>query len=252
MTVRRIEAQVEATSLRHVRIFRDDLIAIARALLEVGPLVGSCGDLQFDDPTDFERMAGQLPEHLPALTMVAVAPDRGGQPEASRVEIVLSPDMARVTLTEPVTLTLGVRDRVMRIAAHGERRVINVLGSSGAMRRYLGWLALAFLVWWVIELPTAAAHLVHNVGLLLSHGRIPSGKSILLLIGLIIAVSLLLVGASRLPGTSSSAVVINVPRASRPSFWVRKRDDIKIAIVSLVAGGVVGYFVNVLTSGSRR
>jgi len=32
----------------------------------------------------------------------------------------------------------------------------------------LKWLALAFLVWWIIQEPTNAAHLVHNIGTLLS------------------------------------------------------------------------------------
>jgi hypothetical protein len=32
----------------------------------------------------------------------------------------------------------------------------------------LGWLALAFVVWWVIERPTAAAHVVHNIGAFLT------------------------------------------------------------------------------------
>jgi hypothetical protein len=27
-----------------------------------------------------------------------------------------------------------------------------------------GWLALAFVLWWVIEAPTGAEHLVHNTG----------------------------------------------------------------------------------------
>ena len=31
-----------------------------------------------------------------------------------------------------------------------------------------GWAAIAFIVWWVIEQPTAAAHLVHNIGTFLS------------------------------------------------------------------------------------
>lgn len=34
--------------------------------------------------------------------------------------------------------------------------------------RILGWLALAFIVWWVIQEPLSAAHLVHNIGALLS------------------------------------------------------------------------------------
>ncbi|MGH3419462.1 MAG: hypothetical protein ACRDOD_07715 [Streptosporangiaceae bacterium] len=31
-----------------------------------------------------------------------------------------------------------------------------------------GYAAIAFVVWWVIEQPTAAAHLVHNIGTFLS------------------------------------------------------------------------------------
>ena len=36
------------------------------------------------------------------------------------------------------------------------------------IKTILGWLALAFVVWWVIVQPTAAAHLVHNIGAFLS------------------------------------------------------------------------------------
>jgi hypothetical protein len=28
----------------------------------------------------------------------------------------------------------------------------------------LKWLAIAFVIWWVIQEPTNAAHLVHNIG----------------------------------------------------------------------------------------
>jgi len=31
-----------------------------------------------------------------------------------------------------------------------------------------GWLALALVIWWVIESPTSAAHVVHNIGTFLS------------------------------------------------------------------------------------
>jgi len=36
------------------------------------------------------------------------------------------------------------------------------------LKQLLGWLAVAFLIWWVIELPTAAAHVIHNIGTFLS------------------------------------------------------------------------------------
>ena len=35
-------------------------------------------------------------------------------------------------------------------------------------RTVAGWAAVAFVVWWVIEQPAGAAHLVHNIGTYLS------------------------------------------------------------------------------------
>ena len=32
----------------------------------------------------------------------------------------------------------------------------------------LGYLVIAFIIWWVVQQPTSAAHLVHNIGTLLS------------------------------------------------------------------------------------
>ena len=36
------------------------------------------------------------------------------------------------------------------------------------LKTILGWLAVAFVVWWIIEQPTAAAHVVHNIGTFLT------------------------------------------------------------------------------------
>ena len=36
------------------------------------------------------------------------------------------------------------------------------------VKTILGWLALAFVVWWIIEQPTGAAHVVHNIGAFLT------------------------------------------------------------------------------------
>lgn len=32
------------------------------------------------------------------------------------------------------------------------------------LKSILGWLALAFVVWWIIEQPNGAAHVVTNIG----------------------------------------------------------------------------------------
>jgi hypothetical protein len=42
------------------------------------------------------------------------------------------------------------------------------VGGDVNIKTIAGWAALAFIVWWVIEQPTSAAHLVHNIGTFLS------------------------------------------------------------------------------------
>jgi len=42
------------------------------------------------------------------------------------------------------------------------------VGGDVDIKTILGWVAVAFVVWWVIEQPAAAAHLVHNIGAFLS------------------------------------------------------------------------------------
>ncbi len=37
-----------------------------------------------------------------------------------------------------------------------------------SLKTILGWLAVAFVVWFVIEQPDAAAHIVHNIGTFLT------------------------------------------------------------------------------------
>jgi ABC-type glucose/galactose transport system permease subunit len=36
------------------------------------------------------------------------------------------------------------------------------------LSKILTYAAIAFVIWWVIQQPTSAAHLVHNIGTLLS------------------------------------------------------------------------------------
>ena len=44
-----------------------------------------------------------------------------------------------------------------------------------SLKTILGWLAVAFIVWWIIEQPAAAAHVVHNIGAFLT--TVASGLS---------------------------------------------------------------------------
>jgi hypothetical protein len=38
------------------------------------------------------------------------------------------------------------------------------LGGDVNLKTILGWLAVAFVLWWIIEDPAGAAHVVRNIG----------------------------------------------------------------------------------------
>jgi hypothetical protein len=42
------------------------------------------------------------------------------------------------------------------------------MGGDVNLKTILGWTAVAFIVWWIIQQPTAAAHVVHNIGTFLT------------------------------------------------------------------------------------
>jgi hypothetical protein len=42
------------------------------------------------------------------------------------------------------------------------------VGVDVNIKTILGYLAIAFVVWWIIEQPSAAAHVVHNIGVFLT------------------------------------------------------------------------------------
>jgi len=42
------------------------------------------------------------------------------------------------------------------------------VGGDVSLKTIAGWAVVAFVIWWVIEQPTGAAHVVHNIGTFLS------------------------------------------------------------------------------------
>jgi hypothetical protein len=53
----------------------------------------------------------------------------------------------------------------------GSLTVRSGLGAQGGdvtFKTILGWAAVAFVLWWIIEEPGGAAHVVHNIGDFLS------------------------------------------------------------------------------------
>ncbi len=42
------------------------------------------------------------------------------------------------------------------------------MGGDVNLKTIAGWAVVAFLIWWVIQRPTDAAHVVHNIGTFLT------------------------------------------------------------------------------------
>jgi hypothetical protein len=42
------------------------------------------------------------------------------------------------------------------------------VGGDVNLKTILGWAVVAFLIWWIIEQPDGAAHVVHNIGTFLT------------------------------------------------------------------------------------
>jgi hypothetical protein len=49
-----------------------------------------------------------------------------------------------------------------------EQEVIKEQGYGISLKTILGWLAISFVIWWIIEQPAGAARLVHGIGSFLS------------------------------------------------------------------------------------
>jgi hypothetical protein len=61
----------------------------------------------------------------------------------------------------------GFRARIKGILAkNGDVRASREAAVN--LKTVLTWAAVAFVLWWVIQQPTSAAHLVHNIGSILT------------------------------------------------------------------------------------
>lgn len=115
MTLRRTQSRAETTHLGHLKLYRDDLIEIAKALAEVGTLAIGCGDWVMDDPMDFENP--DLPERLPDVAMT-------GTNGKTAVGVKLGEGEASVHLIEPTTFTEGTLSRILRLTKP-RRRIVS-------------------------------------------------------------------------------------------------------------------------------
>ncbi len=229
MPVRRTVAREEIYPLGALRLYREELEAIANAVAESSELLIESDDLEATSAGDF----AQLPERPEKLVIrgTRIDPDR-------RVVVTLTPGSASVELAEPDTLSAGILARIQAICAPCRRlRLRQVIDRSDGLRALVGVLG-----------PFGIAFGV--TGILVAESS--RHKTSILWIGnpLLIAVSFAvgIVGVSYLLFPRPPLVIIiNAPRAERPTYWQRTRDMWWVGIVTSLAGVIVGYLLGKFT-----
>ncbi|MFD0882975.1 hypothetical protein ACFQ08_00115 [Streptosporangium algeriense] len=106
VALRRTTYQSETYSLGTIRLYREDLHAIAKAAAELGPLRIETNGFVGDDPADFAA----LPAELTELRITAERANSG-----TEVAILFSRRNARIIVTESDTLASGIRVRIQEI-----------------------------------------------------------------------------------------------------------------------------------------
>lgn len=73
--------------------------------------------------------------------------------------------MARAVPAWMIPPSKPFRTRIKELARWSSLRFQEAAVKAGNIVK---WAIIAFLVWWIVQEPTNAAHLVHNIGTLLS------------------------------------------------------------------------------------
>ncbi|MBF8192440.1 hypothetical protein ITP53_43525 [Nonomuraea sp. K274] len=252
MAVRRTTLQTEVYKLGAIRLYREDLIAIAKAVAELGKLRIEADESIADHPDDFD----QLPGEITKLRIIAKKAD-------SKTEIVvrLTPDEATVTVTEPNTVANGIRIAIQdRCRPRLRLRLLhrrppatprseisvgwwtrNMALNIGAVSLLLAGLIGLVGVIYVALAPTPDATELANA-------LRRSEKSDVWLVPAVIGPIFLLpviavVSAKRKRG----AILVNALKADRPSYWQRKRDDIWLNVASFGTGAFTSWLIGWLT-----
>lgn len=99
------------------------------------------------------------------------------------------------------------------------------------------WKTVAWASIWVILLVLVLTDVV-----VLGGPEVPVSQSVLSML-----VGVLLMTAVTFAAKPHRSKIMTVTRAENPPFWVRKKDDLVISLLSLIAGGVLGYWINTIT-----
>ncbi|WP_247665524.1 hypothetical protein [Nocardiopsis sp. B62] len=186
-------------------------------------------EMQGTKPQDFAKLRDELPERLSLVRMAAVNGD-----SIVSVELGLG---AKVDLVEPGPAARGVLASVKEICGpHRIRRTWGLWASIAVVAALIS----SFLLFDALRGgATAVAALPAFL----------SGVTAIAALATVSISGLLAISANRRPGDFGD-IILNVPRAERPTFGQRLFADGGVSafwtVVGLVCGGAIGYLVNQL------
>ena len=227
MTVRRTRLSTEHEDLGPVRLYREDLRAIATAVSELGDMTITCdGEYEASEPTDFDH----LPERLANLEISSRKKDI-----KRSITVKFDSTSASIDLVEPDTHSLGVAARVKEICDQKLRL-------RRLLFRNLGY---NFVSAGIISI---ILYTVLYIGVNGTKSAKPPWSGIwlneivpLLLLSFIpIGLGLRFFGTSRV-------IIINALRADRPGYWKRTGDTWIVGVITAVLGALIGYFLGQIT-----
>jgi hypothetical protein len=222
MTVRRIKLAEETYQLGALRLYREDLRAVAAAVAEVGELKISCDDSEADAPGDFDG----LPETVTKLTITATRADPPGG-----MEVNFTSANSQVKLTEPDALMRGILSGIRLICEPRTRHIRGLVGRSEIA-------GFAFFIVGIAALIVESAAVIESISPNGNAGWSRNPATIVLSgVGLLAAVGYFLLI------TRPKVVIINAPRADRPTYWQRTKYHWQVGIVTTVAGVIAGYLL---------
>lgn len=220
----------ESHDLGCLRLYREDIRAIAAAVSEAGELRISCTD---NEGTTYDASALEDLDELPEDVGFVISVPRPGESQISyskpaRIEVRLAPEKATVELVDPDTLTTGILVRIRNICASRRRRARSMLPQWG------------MYPWFGVFPPTVAAIAAFTLGNLpgAQNNKWAALNTVIVVVASLLIITSFSVGIFvRRP----RVILINAPRASRPTYWERTRDMWWVGIITALIGALIGY-----------
>jgi len=216
------------TPLRMVLLYREELVEAARIIRD------ECGHVEIDFHDD-RGTRGTAPEAFAAFAE-ADGPERlrrltiSGNRGPTTLRLLIAPSEARVVVEEPDNSARGATERLHNLCHLSRGRPWAFLvGSRRDVFKLIGVSAL---------IGTCALF----AALLLEIGAFVLGALLLLPAGVFMVLNTWQMYRFYL--VPAKPVLINAPRAQRPTWWERHRKDVLLVLISGVVGIVTGYFVN--------